>query len=168
MFAKNQKLDEFLPKLSQALLPTETRLEEEYTQTGKKIPTVVKIGLPRVGGTLLTQWAASFDRFYLPSNFLSRFYAVPCTGALIEELLRNPAYDYKDEFSDINRQIQFSSDIGKTKGILSPHEFWYFWRHRLFLPDIPTTHEEFVEKSDFNAFNRSLHALKGIVRKPVF
>ena len=168
MFAKNQKLDKFLIKLNQALLPTETKLEEEYADKGKQLPTVIKIGLPRVGGTLLTQWAASSGSFYLPSNFLSRFYAVPCTGVLIEKLLRNPEYDYKDEFSDINRDIQFFSDIGKTSGLLALHEFWYFWRHRLHLPDIPTTQEKFIKKSNLYTFNHSLNALKGIIGKPLF
>ncbi len=167
-FDKNKSLDQFLIEMNQALWPSEQALEEQYARRGQAFPTVLKIGLPRVGGTLLTQWAASSGAFYLPSNFLSRFYGAPCTGALITELLRNPSYDYRDEFSDVNRQTGFSSDIGKTSGLLAPHEFWYFWRHRLHLPDVPVENSEFLEKSDLAQFHRSLDALKGIVARPLF
>src|SRR5690554_2598023 len=151
-FEKNKSLDQFLGELNKALLPSERTLEEQYAEKGRGLPTVLKVGLPRVGGTLLTQWASSSGAFYLPSNFLSRFYGVPCTGALITELLRNPAYDYKDEFSDVNRETGFSSDIGKTSILLAPHEFWYFWRDKLNLPEVPVSNEEFLEKSDITAF----------------
>lgn len=167
-YEKNQELEQYLVTLNKALMPSEKKLVEQHAESGQRFPTLLKIGLPRVGGTLLTQWAMSSGAFYIPSNFLSRFYSTPCVGALITELLRNPNYDYKGELSDIRRDFGFSSDIGKTAGVLAPHEFWYFWRSKLHLPETPVSNEEFVEKSDLEYFLRTLDALKGIAQKPVF
>lgn len=169
-FSKNTQLDQYLQRLNRILQPSEQLLIDELSQTDvrKQFPTVIKIGLPRTGGTLLTQWALSSGLFYLPTNFLSRFHRVPAVGTLISELIANPELDYRSEFSDVKRIVEFSSDIGKTRGLLAPHEFWYFWRSYLHLPDVPVTDAEFVEFSRFPEFNAAVLAMQAITQKPLF
>jgi hypothetical protein len=167
-FHKNNKLDLYLTKLGASLAPAEKAILNNPEQTNSNYPTVIKIGSPRVGGTLLTQWAASGSAFFNPTNFLSRFFKTPVIGTLINELLSNPNFDYRDEFADIQRNLRFSSDIGKTSGLLAPHEFWYFWRHFLHLPDVPTTDEEFLKHSDFDSFSKSLKGMQAITGKSLF
>jgi hypothetical protein len=167
-FEKNEALDEFLQQLNRALLPAEDLLRDEARTLEKSFPTVIKIGLPRTGGTLLTQWALATGTFYLPSNLLSRFFLTPSVGALIVKLISDPSLDYRDEFIDVNRAISFSSEIGKTKGLLAPHEFWYFWRNHLHLPDVPTSLTEFEQRSDFSRFNLSIRSIQAISGRPLF
>jgi LPS sulfotransferase NodH len=167
-FQKNASLEELLAQLSRVLEPAEQRLREELAIKHKVHPTIIKIGSPRVGGTLLTQWVAASGGISVPTNFLSRFYAAPAIGALIYEMLTNPRFDYKGEFSDLMSRDHFKSDVGKTAGFSGAHEFWYFWRHRLHLPDVPCSTDEFLTKSNLSDFNQALSALQAISGKPYF
>lgn len=167
-YNKNQSLDEYLKLLAVALQPSEEKLLEDASATSSALPTVVKIGSPRVGGTLLTQWASTGNLFYNPTNLHSRFYAVPIVGALMNRLLADPSFDYRDEFGDICRQLGFGSSIGKTSGVLAPHEFWYFWRHFLHITDVPCDYATFLERSDFCRFEKSMKGIQHVEGKSLF
>ena len=167
-YDKNQVLEEYLRDMASALQPSEEKLLEDLSGAGSELPTVIKIGSPRVGGTLLTQWASSGNLFYNPTNLHSRFYAVPVVGALLNRLLSDPDLDYRDEFGDLNREVKYGSSIGKTNGVLAPHEFWYFWRHFLHITDVPSKADVFLEKSDFDRFGRSIQGIQKIQGKSLF
>ena len=168
-FKKNAELDNYISYLNKVLIKSEDDLLKNVYLGQSGFPAVIKLGSPRSGGTLLTQWAQSTTAFQLPTNFMSRFYGAPGIGSLIYKMMIDPKYDYKGElnFSEYIKE-NYKSDIGKTIGFYSPHEFWYFWRENLFLPDIPTSLEEFSLKSDFEKFSKSLELMQTIFGKPLF
>lgn len=91
------------------------------------------MGPLRSGTTLFTQWLANTGLVAYPSNLLSRFYQAPIIGAKIQLLLTDQRYNFRDELGEFVQQTEYSSENGKTKGVLAPNEFWYFWRR--FLPE---------------------------------
>ena len=163
-FEKNDTLENILTEVNRLLAPVE---ERERNNVGKpEYPNLFLVGTSRCGSTLFTQWAASLGVFSYPSNFLSRFYKAPYVGALIYEIVTNPKYQYKNEFSDIEEEIEFESSIGKTKGFKAPHEFWYFWREFIDFPDIPFSDEEFSQKFNFEDFQKELALIQKAFGKP--
>ena len=138
-YKKNEKLEHLLKFLNGAL-----DLSNRYQiDINKKYPIVFIIGTPRSGTTLLTQWLASLNLFCYPSNFISRFYKAPFVGAIIQEMLVNPDYAYKNELA-FDTSLSFQSDTGKTSGLTEPHEFWYFWRNYFEFPEIQTDIKTFL------------------------
>ena len=131
-FARNEGLEDLLAELNGALGSAEdaqTNLPDE-----PPFPTILIIGAPRSGTTLLMQWLAASGLVAYPSNLLSRFYNAPYLGARIQQLLCDPRFNYKDELADAaGYSLPFTSEVGKTKGVLQPNEFWYFWRR--FIPN---------------------------------
>ncbi len=63
----------------------------------------------------------------------------------IQRLLTDPAYEFREELSDLKEEIKYRSENGKTVGALSPNEFWYFWRR--FVPGDEFSPREVLEKS---------------------
>ncbi len=131
-FERNDGLEGLLAELNATLGGAEEARADLPSEP--KYPTILIVGAPRSGTTLLMQWFASSGLVAYPSNFLSRFYNAPYLGARIQQLLTDPRFNYKDELSDIATYgLPFTSDVGKTKGALQPNEFWYFWRR--FIPN---------------------------------
>ena len=89
--------------------------------------TVHILGCARSGTTLLHQLLVRRLQVSYPTNFLSRFFYAPVIGAKLQFLLND--LDFNDEVLSSFPDFEFSSKLGKTKGPLSPHEFWYFWRN---------------------------------------
>ena len=73
---------------------------------------------------------------------LSRFYAAPHIGAKIQLILTDPEYAFRDETNEFTQKVSFKSDLGTTSGVLSPNEFWYFWRRF-----IPNTSPRYLNKA---------------------
>lgn len=86
------------------------------------MPVLLVMGSARSGSTLITQYLASSGQFSFPSNLIARFPNNPEMGRLVQELLQQ--LNYLDMPDDIN----FRSNLGKTKGYYEPNEFWYLWR----------------------------------------
>lgn len=86
---------------------------------------------------------------------------------MIQLLLTDERYSFRDELLDFLRPVEFQSENGKTVGALSPNEFWYFWRRFLpfkeldWLPD-----EELLHTVDTEALVSELNALTKIFDKP--
>jgi len=101
-------------------------------------PTVFLVGCARSGTTLALQWLSQLGHFSWPSNLISRFYAAPWVGARVQQMLTDPAYDFRGELTleAAMAPQPYASQLGKTRGLLAPNEFWYWWRR--FLPDGPT------------------------------
>jgi len=101
-------------------------------------PTVFLVGCARSGTTLALQWLSGLGAFSWPSNFISRFHAAPWVGQRVQMMLTDPAYDFRGELTleTATDPAPFTSRLGKTRGLLAPNEFWYWWRR--FLPEGPT------------------------------
>lgn len=123
---KNSELETFLKEFSEEISQIEALSNPEKSN----FPLVFILGAPRSGTTILFQLLAKTNLFFYPTNFISRFYANPVLGVKIQQLLLKETLQVGEEFSDIKvlHDFDFSSEIGKTKGIFSPNEFWYFWR----------------------------------------
>lgn len=95
-----------------------------------EMPVVFVVGAPRSGTTVLMQWLASSGSFGVPTNLLARLYANPYIGGLLQRLVTDPELDYRGELA-VQHHDAFASEVGKTSGLLAPHEFFYFWRQYL-------------------------------------
>lgn len=131
-------------------------------------PILFIVGTPRSGTTLLTQWLADLNLFSFPTNFVSRFYSNPYFGYLVQEMLFNKDFAYKNELNLITKNEDFKSDVGKTKGALAPHEFWYFWREHFTFTDIPIANSEFMQRANFKTFENEIHKIQSFYKRPFF
>jgi len=163
-YEKNPKLETLLAEINSLLHPVEEQLSSQFQQPQN--PVILIVGGPRAGTTLMMQWLAASGAFSYPSNLLSRFYGAPCIGAKIQLLLTSEEYDFKGEFKDFKERISFSSDLGKTQGVLSPNDFWYFWRR--FIPNKTPrylTNEE-LEQVDGKGLVAEVAAIESVFQKP--
>ena len=128
---------------------------------------ILIVGCARSGSTLMMQWLASTDQFAYPTNFLSRFYASPYVGAIIQQMLVDSTYKYKEEFSDVQNLARFRSDLGKTSGLFAPNEFYYFWRRFFKHGDIQYLTEDEFRKVDANGFFTELGSIEAVFEKPL-
>jgi hypothetical protein len=131
-FKRNTQLEGLLPSINSLLACSESHALEDRCSNGEDYPILFVMGPLRSGTTLFMQWLASSGVVAYPSNLLSRFYGAPVMGAMIQLLLTDPRYNFRNEILDFNSAISFDSENGKTKGALAPNEFWYFLRK--FLP----------------------------------
>ncbi len=163
-FKKNDGLETFLAEINSELWNTEKIL---LNTSEPKYPIIFVVGPLRSGSTLMIQWLASTGQFAYPTNLLSRFYCAPIIGAKIQQLLTDERYNFRNEILDFNQSVDFHSENGKTKGALSPNEFWYFWRRFLpfeeidYLPD-----EELFEKVDIETMKAEFNGLLDVFQKP--
>jgi LPS sulfotransferase NodH len=124
-FRRNGRLESLLELLNDSL-KTATRPRS----SGVDRPILLVVGAPRSGTTYCMQWLAASGAFAYPSNFIARLWSAPFVGALIQEMLANPEFDFRGELGDlVAGPVQTVSELGKTKGLLGPNEFWYFWRN---------------------------------------
>lgn len=164
-FSRNYKLEAMLAEMSELLQPVQRSVENRIDISS--IPKVFIIGPPRSGTTLLLQWLVGSGLFSYPSNLLSRFYAAPYVGALVQNLLTNPDYDYKDELSDLHvGGTDYESAVGKTKGALSPNEFWYWWRQFLPVKEIEQISEAMETEIDVAGMQKSMASIQTVWPKP--
>jgi len=164
-FSRNNRLEMALKELAALLCPAETRAEASLLEPAQ--PVVFVVGAPRSGTTLTMQVLASSGICGYPSNLLSRFYAAPYIGGLVQKILTDPDLDYKNELYQLKTSPDsYASDVGKTKGILEPNEFWYFWRR--FIPNnqprqLGAEEEKLV---DVQGFRKGMAALEAIFERP--
>jgi len=142
----------------------EVEFREISQMTKPKLPALFIVGNPRSGTTLLYQWLAASGLFAYPSNIMSRFYNAPYIGALIHKIF----VDY-DEHGELckNSKLEFMSQLGKTKGANSPHEFWYFWRRFFHFKGIQQLNEEELAKVNHDLFLKELAAIENCFKKPL-
>lgn len=123
-FKRNLRLEDLLATISASLKEAGRPAKKSVEQ-----PTLFIVGAPRTGSTYCMQWLAASGAFTYPSNFIARFWTAPFLGAVVQEMLVNPDFDFRGEFADIRpNAVTPSSEVGKTAGMLSPSEFWFFWR----------------------------------------
>lgn len=123
-FKKSRSLEETLKRLEALLSPIELSSRPQVSEVFK--PVIYIMGCARSGTTLLYQCLAATGHFAFPTNFLSRFYYAPWIGSLVQKALIE--FDYNNEIFEGASEDNYQSELGKTKGPLAPHEFWYYWR----------------------------------------
>lgn len=165
-FAKNKSLDNFLSDLNKNLWISEREVLAEIDPTLDK-PLLLVMGAMRSGSTLFMQWLAQTGVVGYPTNLLSRFYRAPIVGSKIQLLLTEEKYQFRNELSGIDRNIKLESVNGKTDGLLSPNEFWYFWRRFLRNPEKEVwSEQELIEELDVGTLRRELAGIILVHDKP--
>lgn len=124
-FKRNNSLEDLLKEINTDLGVVEEKLACSRLQ---RYPVVFVMGPLRSGTTMMMQWLAATGEIAYPTNMLSRFFGAPIMGAKIQRLLADEKYNFRNEILDFNSKPNYVSENGKTKGALSPNEFWYFWR----------------------------------------
>lgn len=164
-FARKESLEQLLASVNRDLAKAEREALLSCRGQSPRHPLVFVMGPPRCGSTLFMQWLASLGQFAYPTNVLSRFWAAPITGARIQKLLFDPAFDFRDELADLKGGTDFVSHHGKTTGALSPNEFWYFWRR--FFPGNDYQSPEVLEQSvDTDLLRAELAGTVDVLDKP--
>lgn len=163
---RNVKLEAMLQRVNDLLAIPEA---QALVQFGKpQHPVILIVGCARSGSTLLMQWLANLGCFAFPTNLLSRFYRAPYIGALIQQILTNPEFDFADELHEFHQSsASFSSLLGKTKGALAPHEFWYFWRRFFRFGEIQYLDDDSLREVDSKTLLAELAAIESVFGKPL-
>ncbi|MET0050020.1 MAG: sulfotransferase [Candidatus Thiodiazotropha sp.] len=166
-FQRNEELEMLLESLNSTLSQAEQVSLDNFT--APRYPLILIMGGPRSGTTLLLQWLAASGHFGYPSNLLARFYRAPRIGAMIQEMLLNPRYRYREDFADLQPYgyaHSFSSDLGKTEGLAAPNVFWYFWRRFFDFGERPFLDETKWQQANSRDFVRELAAMEAVFDKP--
>ncbi len=159
-FRKNENDERFIERFNAALVD----IEKEYisAQEQSNQPVLFICGAPRSGITLLTQVFARSGLFNYITNFTARFWRVPFVGFYLEKLigLRN--------LVGISGHT-FKSSLGRTDGILDPHDFTYFWKYWL---KYDGKHDIFPESKfkeiDVKGVRKEINAMVNFYEKPIF
>jgi LPS sulfotransferase NodH len=164
-FAKNSGLERLLDEVNSNLWVSEKALLED--QMNFWHPLILVMGPPRSGSTLFIQWLANTGLLAYPTNLLSRFYKAPIIGAKIQLLLTDPRYKFRDELGEFVQQAGYRSENGKTKGVLAPNEFWYFWRRFLVEPNRDVwTDDELRQSMKTRTLLAELAGMMQVFQKP--
>ena len=159
---KDQTLESVLGKLEALIGEVESNLTFDSEQ-----PVIFLMGCARSGTTLLSQLLANATDWCYPSNLISRFYYAPYVGAMVQKMLFD--LDPKGELlGEYKNNINLSSQLGKTKGALSPHEFWYYWRRFFDFGEIQQLREEELKKINYEGFVNGLKAIQSVFDSPLF
>ena len=164
-FARNMGLEALLKDINASLWISEQLALADLQ--APRFPLVFVMGPLRSGTTLFMQWLANSGLVAYPTNLLSRFYQAPIIGAKIQLLLTDPRYNFRDELGEFVQQAEYRSENGKTKGVLAPNEFWYFWRRFLAEPGRDAwTDEELRQSMDTRTMLAELAGMVEVFQKP--
>ena len=165
-FSRNLSLESLLKEVNSDLSIAESSLIENVDKT-MKMPLIIVMGPMRSGTTLFMQWLANTGVVGYPTNLLSRFYQAPILGAKIQLLLTDQQYNFRDELEEFAQQAEYKSENGKTKGVLAPNEFWYFWRRFLADPSRDVwSNEELQQTMDVATMKSELIGMMDVFQKP--
>ena len=166
-FRRNEELENLLFSINSDLCSSEDNCISQYRGKDISFPIILIMGPLRSGTTLFVQWLANTEAFFYPTNLLSRFYQVPIIGAKIQLMLTDPRYNFRDELGEFIQQVEYRSENGKTKGVLAPNEFWYFWRRFLPFKDIDyISDKELLEKVDIQTMLAEFAGIIDVFQKP--
>ncbi|MCU7938651.1 MAG: sulfotransferase [gamma proteobacterium symbiont of Bathyaustriella thionipta] len=164
-FKRNSSLENLLGEINNELWCAEEKLLNNNGSA--EYPLIFVVGSHRSGSTLFMQWLASLGTISYPTNLMSRFYKAPIIASKIQLILTDERYNYRNELREFNSTIDFSSENGKTKGVLAPNEFWYFWRRFLAFKDLDyMSTDELFEKVDIDTFKSELAGITDVFQKP--
>lgn len=112
---KDEKTEDLLKQMNEILRKSHRQLVLDIKQVNR-FPFIFVFGLPRSGTTLLMQLMANCLEVGYINNLIARFWSAPLYGILLSKILL-----------ENNKEQDYTSSWGKTKGISGPHEFSYFW-----------------------------------------
>lgn len=161
---RNAALERLIQETNDILEPAELALGG---RSDTRFPLVLVIGAPRSGTTLTMQWLASSGVFAYPSNLMARFSRAPAIGARIQLLLTDPRFAFGEELTDLAATPEFGSVLGKTRGSLSPNEFWFFWRRFLACHEIRHLSQDELAATKIAALRSELAAIESVFDKPL-
>lgn len=165
-FQRNKELEDLLQRLGEILSEAEAKAVSVYKKP--EFPVVMVHGCARSGTTLLMQVLAGTGRFSYPTNFISRFYEAPYIGSLVQLMLTDKKYSFRNEFSELDIDgISFFSSLGKTTGLLAPNEFNYFWRRFYELGDLPDSRQGNISRDKCKKLLSELASLEDAFGKPL-
>lgn len=167
-FRRNDLLEKLLGELNADLQLSERALLQNF-QTCKELPypLILVLGPLRSGTTIFMQWLANTGLVAYPTNLLARFYQAPIIGAKIQLLLTDPRFNFRDELGGLVQQTEYRSENGKTKGVMAPNEFWYFWRSFLADPGRDVWNDEELRHSmDTRTMLAELAGMMQVFQKP--
>lgn len=126
------------------------------SRSNKKYNSFFVVAPPRGGSTFFQQILISFTKIGFISNLMALFWNKPELGAVLQKIF------LKHE----NFMSNFHSTYGNTDGIFEPHEWGYFWRKWL---DIPNKDCFYNKKSSiqWKQLNNKLNLIKDIFELPV-
>jgi hypothetical protein len=162
-FQKESSLEKVFPEMARLLIPAEQEVLKGFTAPQK--PIFLILGCARSGTTLLFQYLAKSGALNFPTNLVSRFYYAPYIGMRIQQMLID--YDYNNEVIPEESSINYSSNLGKTKGAKAPHEFWYFWRRFFQFGDIQKLTKEQLREVNWPLLLSELAAMEAVYQKPL-
>ncbi|WP_223123686.1 sulfotransferase [Pseudomonas fluorescens] len=166
-FRRNELLEKLLTELNADLQASEQALIKQQALGNTPRPLILVMGPLRSGTTLFMQWLANTGLVAYPTNLLSRFYQAPIIGAKVQLLLTDPRFDFRGELSEFAQQAEYRSENGKTKGVLAPNEFWYFWRRFLAEPGRDVwSDEELKQSMDTQTLLSELSGIMEVFQKP--
>lgn len=163
-FKNNELLNNIILELSLLLKPIQLEIQKKFDNT--KWPIGLIVGNPRSGTTLFLQWIAHLGYFSYPTNVLNRFAYAPYIGAQIQKILFDSDYDFNGEFSDLNSEINFKSNLGKSKGALASNEFQHFFRNYMLNFDPEYLSGELLKNVDFDGIRNGISSLEFVFGKP--
>lgn len=166
-FQRNMLLEELLHEMNSDLFIAEQQLTKKAY---KEYPVILVMGALRSGTTLTMQWLANTGEFTYPTNAISRFYNAPIIGAKIQKILFDPALDFRNEMYEVSQKVSYNSQNGKTQGVLSPNEFWYFWKRFLPYDSMPFDYmpdSELDKVFDRETFISELMGMASVFQKPI-
>ena len=81
--------------------------------------------------------------------------------------MTDPKFSFRNELDELNATVGYASDLGKTSGVLSPNEFWYFWRRFFKYGDIQELNKHQLSEIDSKSFVSELAAIEAVFSKPL-
>lgn len=164
-FSRNMGLEALLKDINSLLWVAEQKVLGTHPMG--QFPLILVMGAHRSGTTLFMQWLANTGLVAYSTNLLSRFYQAPIIGAKIQLLLTDPRFNFRDELGEFVQQAEYKSENGKTKGVLAPNEFWYFWRRFLADPSRDVwLDEELKQSMDVQTMRAELFGIMDVFQKP--
>ena len=160
-FKKNDDLEIALTDLNKLI--STVNCEVEFSQPER--PVVLLMGCPRAGSTLMLQWLASLGVFSYPSNLIARFYKNPFIGIRAQQSLLE--LDPLNQLGFKENTNNFTSELGKTQGALSPSEFWYFWREYFEFGEINRLNADQLKNVNRERFLNQIGAFEFLTGKPL-
>jgi hypothetical protein len=160
---KPARLEELLRYFEGLLGPLEQQ-EAAGAKLGDQ-PHLYIVGCARSGSTLVYQYLAESGLFTYPTNFMSRFYYAPYVGARLQEMMVEA--DFGGELFPAALEQGFQSRLGKTRGALAPHEFWYFWRRFFTFGDVQRLTSQELAQVDGKGFLHELRAMQSVKQLPL-
>lgn len=162
---RNPLLDQRLSELEALLGPAERTLVQDLVTP--RMPVLFLVGNPRCGSTAFMQFLQASGAFAVPTNVMARFFFAPILGAKIQQLLFDPAFDFRGEVGALPGERDAESSLGKTKGPLGVNEMLGFWRRFLPNSDFRFIPPEQQERIDTNGISAELAGIEQVFGRPL-